>query len=277
MVEEAIAKHVKYDTSATENISKNIEFILESVNSKIFIADKDTLREYIERSNMYIPEDKYEKVNVFIGEKLFTASDENAAISSKVYSGYDRVDAVNYALQYCGTYLAGTNSAGYNTSSYPVYSSTSNADADCANFVSQCLKAGGMQEVGSDYTRADNWFCNTTSNTNLPAVALTWRGAVYFPKYWETRNVGYNEIDTSTVNLYSDYEDDVYDVLNRGDVVQLCDDDYRPIHTLIITSYSYSGAVPDLLYSALTVNRKKQPLQGAFYGYDTVRFYRFYN
>ncbi|MCL1802511.1 MAG: amidase domain-containing protein [Eubacteriaceae bacterium] len=43
---------------------------------------------------------------------------------------------------------------------YPNFGSTS---SDCTNFVSQCLKAGGLQEIGSDWEAQGSWFCNTTS------------------------------------------------------------------------------------------------------------------
>lgn len=53
------------------------------------------------------------------------------------YSGYDGIDAKNYAYLYYED---------YNTAEYSKY-----PNADCTNFVSQCLKAGGLPTDGTWY------------------------------------------------------------------------------------------------------------------------------
>ena len=62
---------------------------------------------------------------------------------------YDRVAARNYARQYTCS-LGGQNPSYYNTADYPTYYSS-----DCANYVSQCIHAGGIDyetDVWAPYT-----------------------------------------------------------------------------------------------------------------------------
>ncbi len=73
-------------------------------------------------------------------------------ISAQYLFAYDRVKAVNYANQYWGS--STSNGAGYN---YPIYWDYAHADknplgdegGDCANFVSQCLIAGMIDNGGN--------------------------------------------------------------------------------------------------------------------------------
>ena len=64
---------------------------------------------------------------------------------------YDAAAAVRYARTYCSNYNTG-------------YANYRDMGGDCANFVSQCMKAGGMNFGSCSVTWLDNYGC-------LPRVA----------------------------------------------------------------------------------------------------------
>jgi hypothetical protein len=88
-------------------------------------------------------------------------------------STYDYGEAIDYAKAYYDDY----------NSDYPDWS-TPPYGGDCANFISQCLYAGGKSMRGTPGSQSaaenvSNWFSQGTalSTTN---VSQTWRGAEYF-------------------------------------------------------------------------------------------------
>ena len=66
-------------------------------------------------------------------------------------------------------------------SAYPNFE---NMGGDCANFVSQALRAGGKSMKGTDASNFSNWFCRTNSTNKLSKVSSTWRGSDAFGHYW---------------------------------------------------------------------------------------------
>jgi len=131
---------------------------------------------------------------------------------------YDFTSAVNYANQYYST---------YNTA-YPSWDSLG---GDCANFISQCLYAGGKAMVGVGGTASDfnNWFSSgTTQNTNL--VSSTWRGADDFRNFWQVHCTKYSKFTAVDATSYA--------FGWTGDAITLLDSNGRGIHTLIIVGYA---------------------------------------
>ena len=59
---------------------------------------------------------------------------------------YNANNAISYARRYCGNYN-------------PSYANYRNMGGDCANFVSQCLKAGGLDLSGCNVSWRDNFGC----------------------------------------------------------------------------------------------------------------------
>lgn len=166
-------------------------------------------------------------------------------------------------------------SEGYNTSNYPVYSSISNPNNDCANFASQCLQAGGKAEAGSNYTSASSWFCNTTSSSQLTLCSLTWRYAPSFKAYWSTRCNSYKAVREYNADSYTEFRDNIWLFLYYGDIIQLADSGGAPYHTMICTSYNVNGQT-DIGYTAHTVNRLDQSLYGIMENSsDLVLLYHF--
>lgn len=90
----------------------------------------------------------------------------------------------------------------YNKTVYGYYSS------DCANYVSQCLKAGGMQYdygAGKDNANWDAtqwWFDINPSPQyeNYDVSPPSWRYVKKFTDYWE--NKGYSNVSANSSNVY---------------------------------------------------------------------------
>ena len=118
---------------------------------------------------------------------------------------------------------------------YPYYS------ADCANFVSQAVKAGGKKMVGSNYENSDHWFCNTKSTKELKKVSLTWRTASGFSKYWRNHSKGKTDYDRTYFDSASKFKT-IYKKADVGDPISLINYNDRVYHTLII-SYKVDGAL----------------------------------
>lgn len=92
-------------------------------------------------------------------------------------SSYAYISAINYAKDHA-------ESGTYN----PAYPDWTSYGGDCANFISQCLYAGGKSMKGTPGTSAasgnlSNWFSTGTS-CNTSNVSATWRGASAFKSYW---------------------------------------------------------------------------------------------
>lgn len=85
-------------------------------------------------------------------------------------NSYSRINAVNYAV----TYALSPNP------SYRYFPIINNNGGDCANFLSQCLKAGGapMSFNASNYW----WYKHSGSNTKNDTWSVSW--AVAHSLYW---------------------------------------------------------------------------------------------
>lgn len=112
------------------------------------------------------------------------------------YAAYSGSAAVKYAERWWDS---------YNTGEYYKVDG-----ADCTNFVSQCLVAGGKKPSSSlpSYTNTNYW---------RPHSA-TWENATYWRKYWKSRTTTHgrnlNSYTPKTVNS------DLYLYMYTGDVIQ---------------------------------------------------------
>lgn len=145
---------------------------------------------------------------------------------------YDYASAVSYAQKYYSSY----------NSNYPDWSYY----GDCANFISQCLYAGGktMKGTPGTQTAAENWANWFSKGTSLDTknVSSTWRGADAFRGFWQENATSYKKFTAVDSTSYS------YGY--RGDAVSLLNSNGRAYHTLIIVEYSY----PDFTIGAHTGN-----------------------
>lgn len=123
-------------------------------------------------------------------ESNFSVAEEtNVASTGEIVTtaGYNHSAAVSYAQQYCGSdyFTSGMNVSRYNPSFYYY------AGADCCNFVSQCLIAGGK-------SMSDSWWATTTgstvplADTDYSKSGISWRYVPSFDSYWQSK--GYAKI-----------------------------------------------------------------------------------
>lgn len=169
------------------------------------------------------------KITIASGENT-SLQDGTSVISDSVY---DATAAVNYAYSWWDK---------TNNSEYPYYAEyygmdTSRIDyndldegstgqsvperawSDCTNFVSQCLIAGGVEQIKSGlilpHQKTSNWYYNNSKPSH------TWGGASNFYSHWKNR-VGVAD-STSLLEL--------------GDVISIdFASDGSPDHTVIIVS-----------------------------------------
>lgn len=112
---------------------------------------------------------------------------------SRANAAYSPSAAVAYSEKWVGHKNTGS-SVSMNPSSYnPEYYYYS---ADCANFVSQCMLAGGMSQGG-------NWNVTKNTGSKTPTIdsdysksGIAWRSVKYFKSYWEGK--GYSCIPVTS-------------------------------------------------------------------------------
>lgn len=165
-------------------------------------------------------------VDSYIEAYEYVLLDKNMPKSSNkesIFSVYDRYAAVDYAKEYAEDY---NDAEYYNWENYnPGYT------FDCANFVSQCLYAGGKLFVGtpgvSDATDFSYWFGKgTTGSTKY--YSSTWRGADAFKHFWKA-NASYEEFD--------EISSESYNYGWTGYPISLLNSNGRAYHTVIIVGY----------------------------------------
>lgn len=167
---------------------------------------------------------------------------EQQYATAKVANTYDGADASRYALKYALDY--NKNYADFNSSG-----------GDCTNFISQCLKAGGIsQHIGTAYS-GDCWFYKTSTNRSS-----TWTGAEQFRKY----------ITGSSSKIKMSVSD--WGNVENGDIIQLMSGG-NAYHSLIISGVAYSSSGrSDLLVCCHSTDRRHVSLTSNFAG-RTKKYY----
>lgn len=141
------------------------------------------------KSGEWLPA-QYDGKTGYVMAKFISGSDVYCADISGVTgkSKYERDIAVAYARQYSSN-SSGTDS--YNNAQYkPVGDSPTNINKDCANFVSQCLFAGGMP-------MHDDWHYYYPGNVSNPNVNAAWKGTNSQKKSIASRKWGERVYDIS--------------------------------------------------------------------------------
>lgn len=158
-------------------------------------------------------------------EREAIAANSEAKACSASLSGYSGSQAASYAIQYA----SGHNSA------FPHYS------ADCTNFVSQCLYAGGIAMDGSQssagtYETTSDWYCiytNSFLGIRKYAVTTSWMRVADFKTFMSSLVSTYTK--TTLSSLVSSCA--------VGDIVQLADKTTgTPYHSIIISGKDQSTA-----------------------------------
>ncbi|MCY6485269.1 amidase domain-containing protein [Clostridium aestuarii] len=152
-----------------------------------------------------------------------------------------------------------------NTKEYPYFEQD-----DCTNFVSQVLKAGGMQELGKKWDAFEEWFCNTKNCDDLTQISITWRVARYFRKHWANENgIGVNRAAITvkiTVQQALNNFNRLYVFLKEGDIIQYGDPNNNlPYHTQIIHDKGFNWMI--YRYDIFMAQHTSNSLYVSLYGY----------
>lgn len=150
-------------------------------------------------------------------------------------NAYNRQAAVQYAI----TYALKPNPA------YRYFPLVNDTSGDCANFISQCLYAGGAPMI---FSGSNQWFYNknNTANTKDDTWSVSW--AVAHSLYW------YLKINAEKNNkAVKGFEVQGTNSLNLGDLVFY--EDYKGLifHSAIITSLNKIPLVSHHSYEALNI------------------------
>ncbi|MGL5086008.1 MAG: amidase domain-containing protein [Clostridium sp.] len=122
---------------------------------------------------------------------------------------YRPLDAIAYANKYYKSY----------NKAYPDWTIYG---GDCANFISQCLKAGGKK-------MSDKWY-SYGNKLNTSKVSPSWRGANDFSYYWRKHAKSYK--------TFKSVNEDYLNYGKPGDVISFINKNGRAVHTMMITGLS---------------------------------------
>ena len=136
---------------------------------------------------------------------------------------YSRINAVKYAKTY----------ALFPNASFKYFQLINNeTSGDCANFISQCLFAGGAPML---YNASYPWWYNknNTTSTKDDTWSVSW--AVANSLYWLLKN----NYQTKSLGIKGFEVSDIAS-LELGDLMFFEDNDGHIFHSAIITSFIYS-------------------------------------
>lgn len=122
--------------------------------------------------------------------ECLSANTEDADGAQAVSSSYNAADAISYSETWCGQTVSGKSGSQDPTKYNPIYYYYKNAD--CANFVSQCLDAGGMTQGGNWKVISYNTSGTPEADTNYTKTKVAWRSTSSMSGYFE--GLGYNII-----------------------------------------------------------------------------------
>lgn len=126
-----------------------------------------------------------ETVEDNLNQETTEDSEENTSLfSTNFYKDYNVKAAIEYADKYAINYN-------------PAYYNFNNIGGDCANYVSQCISAGGMPQVVCSQYGTSGWFYKTSSNRSA-----TWTGAPQL-RTWMANNRGVLISKPSSSQMYA--------------------------------------------------------------------------
>lgn len=145
----------------------------------------------------------------------------NNEISDMKNSNYNREKAREYALKWA-------------TSSNKEYYDFINDGGDCTNFVSQVLRAGGVEFVGSkaNATSIKSWFYYSS---NLPNRSSTWTAANPFNLHFGKEYKRAHEYREYKIEDALKNWDNIYSSIYIGDIVQYSRPNNIAFHSQAIT------------------------------------------
>ena len=153
---------------------------------------------------------------------LSTASYGSDITLFAVSKSYNRAAAVNYALQWATTYN-------------PVYESDSSPN--CTNYVSQCLRAGGLPQDTNGNTD-QKWFFNSRGDSSY-----SWKNAHGLYVYLTTNNGSTSNAGVKKISPYTT-RSTILSNLATGDAVTYFSGGLSngATHNAIVTNITYSSS-----------------------------------
>lgn len=175
---------------------------------------------------------------------------------------YNASNAVSYSNQWCGYNVAGGSSGTMTTSNYnPAFYYYNGAD--CCNFVSQCLYAGGM-------AMEDPWYAVLNKGTipkedgDYTKSKSAWRYTPDFQTYWTGKGYTVTHITTATQAVIG------------NPIYWLKRDGYGSNHVMLIVGTNSAGQVlvnahnNDAYRYPITLSSKKYYTLDVAHNYKTV-------
>jgi len=218
----------------------NINYLITNFNN--LKIDKSLAYEYI---NGYFHQIKDPNLKSKVEETLNpSVGTLKALASSSILSSYNPYDAVTYAT----TWSNNDQSNPVRNPEYPSYRE------DCTNFVSQCLKAGGVPNVGgTDIYSLNQWFFIITSGGT--PTSNTWINASDFGTFWRNNSLSVTEEPLANISDRASFETLIYNSTYRGDALGLANSDGKVYHMMFVSDYDYSSGYGDILYCGHTRER----------------------
>lgn len=193
-----------------------------------------------------------DKANVF--QFQYNASNNDEWIFEPV-NGYSRELATNYATK--NVYK-----------SVPAYPNLRDMGGDCANFVSQCMLAGGIHYQ-------DNWYIQKDDNKNPSPLNVNqldaswrladpspWISAKQFNLFWSKKY----QTETVTGKFITEHPDIIFNAPTyKGDIIQIAGKNFwggvgAAKHTMIITNYGFDNGPNTFELSYHSSNKKNKSL-----------------
>ena len=245
--------------TAIYNITNNFDLVKEGENYKISYYKK-VQDFYVMITDVYKKQENYtEALNQIKSDYLKKFESQKKSLETmrsnylsgnyktlKCDHGYDREKAYEYALIWVGR---------RNTSKWHTYS------ANCVNFVSQVMYAGGipMDHYGSEQWK---WY-STKKNTKNTASGFvySWTYVPSIVSYFKN-NTGYGLCGKYNENIYLGDKGDVIVVGTKGPT--------RHVVTVVGQVKDENGKVIDLLVNSNTVDLEYFPLSAYAYPYKVL-------
>ena len=235
-------------------------------------SDWETCLEYLEANyDTIMADDAIDsaKVESYVeGYKILKEDNKLAEITGGIEATGANPGLANYDVNKVTEYIA-NNWERYN----PDYPCFTGWGGDCANFVSQCLYAGGMQMVGSNASRFSNWFCRTNVAEEFSKTSSTWRGAEAFASYWSKNALEYKQFDNSCFKDKLAFNE-IYRYSNVGYAMSFINTNGRAYHTTIVNLKNRDGDREIRFAAHSSFNWEKSLYEYGRYNGMSVRVYR---
>lgn len=189
-------------------------------------------------------------IMISVIELLLMNLDSKFALGEVKNNNYNRKAAREYALKWA---------EGSNTSYYNYI----NEGGDCTNFVSQVLRAGGMEFWGSKKSATDigSWFYYSQ---NIPNRTSTWTGANPFNQHFGKVHKRVYKYREYTVREAIDNFEEISRSIYEGDIVQYS----RPNNIAF-----HSQAITDIIDASKVLFSQHSNSTGNFYKNGNLKYY----